>query len=66
MKAFYAENRIDAKTRIWVPGLDGWKPVTQVAQLKWTLASTGTALLNESQLAHMVLQMLLCMCTYFP
>ena len=109
LKTEYAEGRIDARTRVWAPGLDGWKPLTQVAQTKWHLcpssgsgssgasvpvgASTGTSgtpgtsggsgssgtsgssavplvtgapLVNESQLAHMVLANLLRMCSYYP
>ena len=55
MKEFWKEQEINETTRCWAQGLDGWKPLRDVAQLKWCLFATGNALMNETELAALVL-----------
>lgn len=47
-------------------GLDGWRTVTQIPQLKWCLMSRGSPVLNESELATYILNILIRICEYFP
>lgn len=47
-------------------GLDSWKSVSQLPQLKWSLLAKGTAVLNESELATHILNILIKMCEYYP
>ena len=66
MKDFWAEGVVTSKTRCWAQGMDGWRPLAAVSQLKWTLMATGQAVLNETDLATMVLNMLIRMAEYYP
>lgn len=66
MKELYAEGTIHQKIRCWAPGMEGWKPLDQIAQLKWMLVSTGNALINESELAALILNMFIRVCGFYP
>lgn len=47
-------------------GLDGWRALAQLPQLKWCLLAKGTPVLNESDLATQILNVLIRMCEYYP
>lgn len=47
-------------------GLDGWKTIDRIPQLKWTLTASGQGILNDSELASLILDILISMCTLFP
>lgn len=49
-----------------VVGLDGWKTMDRIPQLKWTMMATGQPLLNDSELASLILDILTKMCSYYP
>lgn len=66
LKVLYNSHLINHKTKVWAQGLDGWRTVSQVAQLKWTLVAKGTPVINESELATLILNILIKMCEYFP
>lgn len=66
MKEKWDEGLLNAKTRCWAQGLEGWKPLHAIPQLKWCLLASGQAVMNETDLAIMVLNMLIKMCEYFP
>ncbi|XP_074640124.1 dnaJ homolog subfamily C member 13-like isoform X2 [Tubulanus polymorphus] len=66
MKELWAEGTIHAKTRCWAQGMDGWRPLHLVPQLKWCLLATGQAVMNESELATLILNMLIRICEYYP
>ncbi|GFS52720.1 dnaJ homolog subfamily C member 13 [Trichonephila inaurata madagascariensis] len=66
IKDLWTEGVIHPKTRCWAQGMDGWKPVHMIPQLKWTLMATGASLMNESDLANEILRMLIKICEYFP
>ena len=62
----YHEDSIHQKTRCWSQGMEGWKPLDQISQLKWTLVATGVALLNESDLASLIMDMFIRICDFYP
>ena len=66
MRELYADGSIHQKTRCWAQGMEGWKPLDQIAQLKWTVVATGIPLLNESEMAALILDMLIRMCKFYP
>jgi len=66
MKEQFNEGTIHNKTRCWAPGMEGWKTLDNIAQLKWTLVATGTALLNESELAALILNIFIRICKFYP
>ena len=66
MKEHYTEGTLHAKTQCWAQGMDGWRPLQTIPQLKWTLMATGQAVLNESDLACLILNMLIKMVEYYP
>lgn len=66
MRELYKEGSIHQKIRCWAPGMEGWKPLDQIAQLKWFLVSTGTALLNESEVAALTLKIFIRVCGFYP
>lgn len=66
MKQFWSEEVINGKTRCWAQGMDGWRPLQTVPQLKWCLMASGQAVLNETDLATLILNMLIKMCEFYP
>ncbi len=66
MKELHGEGIIHAKTRCWAQGMDGWRPLQGIPQLKWCLMASGQAVMNESDLATLILNMLNKMCEYYP
>jgi len=46
--------------------MDGWRALHLIPQLKWSLLATGQAVLNETDLATLILNMLIRMCEYYP
>lgn len=66
MKELWSEGTIHQKTRCWSQGMDGWRPVEQIAQLKWYLMATGIPLMNESEMAALILDTLVRICDFYP
>ncbi|XP_032807043.2 dnaJ homolog subfamily C member 13 isoform X1 [Petromyzon marinus] len=66
MQELWQSGVLTPKTRCWAQGMDGWRPLHSIPQLKWCLMATGQAVLDESELATLVLNMLIAMCHYFP
>ncbi|XP_043082003.1 dnaJ homolog subfamily C member 13-like isoform X3 [Puntigrus tetrazona] len=66
MQEFWSAGTLTAKTRCWAQGMDGWRPLQAIPQLKWSLLAAGQAVMNESDLATLILNMLITMCSYFP
>ncbi|XP_076459341.1 dnaJ homolog subfamily C member 13-like isoform X2 [Babylonia areolata] len=66
MREFWEQHVVHRDTRCWAQGMDGWRPLHTVPQLKWTLMATGQAVMNESDLATLVLNMLIRMAEYYP
>lgn len=66
MQEFWSTSVVTAKTRCWAQGMDGWRPLQAIPQLKWCLLATGQAVMNESDLATLILNMLITMCSYYP
>jgi DnaJ family protein C protein 13 len=62
----YQEGTVTAKTKVWAQGMEGWRLLHQVPQLKWTLVAKGTPVLNESELAILILRILIQMTAYYP
>uniref|UniRef100_A0AAR5P1B7 J domain-containing protein n=2 Tax=Dendroctonus ponderosae TaxID=77166 RepID=A0AAR5P1B7_DENPD len=66
VKELFSKGAITSKTRCWAMGLDGWRALAQLPQLKWCLLAKGNPVLNESDLATHILNVLIRMCEYFP
>lgn len=66
MQEFWNTGVVTAKTRCWAQGMDGWRPLQAIPQLKWCLLATGQAVMNESDLATLILNMLISMCAFYP
>lgn len=66
MQEFWSGGVLTAKTRCWAQGMDGWRPLQAIPKLKWCLLATGQPVMNESDLATLILNMLITMCSYYP
>ncbi|GAB6018577.1 DnaJ sub C member 13 [Chamberlinius hualienensis] len=66
LKDYWTEGVINSKTRCWAQGMDGWRPLQAIPQLKWCLMATGNSIMNESDLAVLLLNMLIRICDYYP
>lgn len=66
MQELWNSGKLTSKTRCWAQGMDGWRPLQVIPQLKWCLLASGQPVLNETDLATLVLNMLITMCGYFP
>lgn len=59
IKDLWKEGSINQKTKCWAQGMEGWRTVEDICQLKWTLMAEGVPLMNESEIAVLVLNMLI-------
>lgn len=66
MKEMSAEGTLRPETKCWAQGMDGWRPLQSIPQLKWYLLATGSAVMNESELAVLILNMLIKICEFYP
>ena len=66
MKDHWDQGTIHPKTRCWAQGMDGWRPLLSVPQLKWTFLASGQSIMNESEMAMLILSMLIKMAEYYP
>lgn len=66
LKELWEAGKLTPKTKLWAQGMDGWRALQQVSQLRWTLLAKGSPVLNESELAAQVLEILIKVCQYFP
>ena len=58
----FNDKALSARTKIWAQGLEGWRLLQQVPQLKWTLLAKGQAVMNESEMASLILNIFINMC----
>ena len=66
LKNLWAADSLNAKTKCWAMGMDGWRTVQNVSQLKWVLLAKGTSVLNEGDLGATILNILIKMCEHYP
>ncbi|XP_055379776.1 dnaJ homolog subfamily C member 13 isoform X2 [Condylostylus longicornis] len=66
LKELWTKNIITAKTRCWATGMDGWRSLQQIPQLKWCLMAKGQPIYNESELASHILDILIKCTSFFP
>ena len=58
----FNDQSLSARTKVWAQGLEGWRLLQQVPQLKWTLLAKGQAVMNESEMASLILNIFINMC----
>lgn len=66
MKKLWKKGTLNPKMKCWSMGMDGWKPLYQIAQLKWCMLAKGSPVLNESDLATLILNILIDICSFYP
>lgn len=66
LQELYKTNVLQARTQCWAQGMETWRFLQQVPQLKWTFLAKGNPLMNESELASSLLSILIRMCQFFP
>lgn len=67
LKELWANKELTARTRCWAIGMDGWRSLQQIPQLKWCLmAANGTGIYNETELASHILDILIKCTSFFP
>ena len=79
----YESGEINSKdTRCWAQGMEGWRPLREIPQLKWsgtcymwcvasslrgrTLVATGQGIMDLSSMATLCLNMLIRICAAYP
>jgi len=62
----FEDKEVNAKTKVWSQGMEGWRNLQQVSQLKWTLLSKGTAVMNESEMSSLILDIFITICKFYP
>ncbi|XP_055697619.1 dnaJ homolog subfamily C member 13 isoform X2 [Phlebotomus papatasi] len=66
LKELWKKGVLNPRTRCWAIGMDGWRSLQQIPQLKWCLMAKGSALYNETELASLVLDILIKCTSFFP
>ncbi|KAK4337430.1 hypothetical protein RND71_043541 [Anisodus tanguticus] len=66
IKKLYNEGKIDNETKFWAQGLESWKYLKEIPQLKWSILATENAILNETELAIQILNILIKICEIYP
>ncbi|XP_058835825.1 dnaJ homolog subfamily C member 13 isoform X1 [Topomyia yanbarensis] len=66
LKELWNKGVLTPRTRCWAVGMDGWRSLQQIPQLKWCLMAKGSPLYNETELAQHVLDILIKCTSFFP
>ncbi|BFG03467.1 dnaJ homolog subfamily C member 13 [Drosophila madeirensis] len=66
LKELWHKGLITPKTRCWAIGMDGWRSLQQIPQLKWCLIAKGTPLYDETELSSKILDILIKCTSFFP
>ncbi|XP_030079712.1 dnaJ homolog subfamily C member 13 isoform X2 [Drosophila hydei] len=66
LKELWQKGLITPKTRCWAIGMDGWRSLQQIPQLKWCLIAKGTPLYDETELSSKILDILIKCTSFFP
>lgn len=66
LKELWHSGVITPKTRCWAIGMDGWRSLQQIPQLKWCLIAKGTPLYDETELASKILDILIKCTSFYP
>ena len=65
-KELYVTEKINKETKMWAQGMEAWRSIRTIPQLKWTLVATGQGVMDLSQLAVHCLDMLIQICKLYP
>ena len=66
LKKLFADEEVREKTKVWAQGMEGWRMLQDVPQLKWVLMATNDPLLTESELAAIILEIFIQMVKAYP
>ncbi|XP_055621008.1 dnaJ homolog subfamily C member 13 isoform X2 [Toxorhynchites rutilus septentrionalis] len=66
LKELWNKGVLTPRTRCWAIGMDGWRSLQQIPQLKWCLMAKGSPLYNETELSQHVLDILIKCTSFFP
>jgi len=67
LKNLYGKKEIDGRTKVWASGLETWKILSAIPQLKWYIvAEKQVGLMDESKLAKVVLDILIQVVSFCP
>lgn len=66
LKELWNAGVVTPKTRCWAMGMDGWRSLQQIPQLKWCLMAKGTPLYDETELASLILDIVIKCTSFFP
>lgn len=66
MKELFLKGIIQKETICWAQGMLKWTQMQHIPQLKWCLLAKGASLMNDSELATLILNMLITMIEYYP
>ena len=53
-------------TLCWAQGMEDWKPLGDIMQLRWSLMATGSGVMSSIDLASLLLDMLTKLCRLYP
>ncbi|KII64223.1 DnaJ subfamily C member 13 [Thelohanellus kitauei] len=66
LKEKYDEREIDENTKVWAQGMEGWKQLKDISQLKWTILHSVGGIFNQTDLAIKILDIVTRTCVFFP
>lgn len=66
IEEYWKSGKINQTTKLWGQGMDGWRLVADIPQLKWKLLAVGDPVMNGSELAICMLNILIKLCEYYP
>eukprot|EP01107_Rhizomastix_libera_P008652 TRINITY_DN239_c0_g1_i5.p1 TRINITY_DN239_c0_g1~~TRINITY_DN239_c0_g1_i5.p1 ORF type:complete len:2272 (+),score=570.58 TRINITY_DN239_c0_g1_i5:31-6816(+) len=66
MKQLYSTGIITITTLCWAQGMEDWRPLQEVTQLKWALLGTGQSVFTNYELGGIVLDTFIKLATMYP
>ena len=66
MKEYWEQGELNPSSRCWAQGMDGWRTLSSIPQLKWSMCASGMQIMNESDVAITCLNMLITICQFYP
>eukprot|EP00727_Mastigamoeba_balamuthi_P010951 m51a1_g6479 hypothetical protein (2880) ;mRNA; r:107787-117893 len=66
LRELWASGDVGPATLVWAQGMEDWRALRDVPQLRWALMATGNALLTSVELATLVLDVMYKLCKLYP
>ena len=66
LRKLFADGVLTPSTLCWAQGMEEWRPLNDIIQLRWPLMGTGHSIMSDVELTKLLLDMLTRLCKMYP